>query len=382
MSGGSGGGGGGANQIESTGLGGTATSSPSQGNNGGNGFSGSGGAAGGGTMPFGEGQSGKGGSGPNMIGGTGSYIPGQGYGANSATPGGGGLGSWSVDGNPGNKGVVRIVWPGDTRRFPTTDVGPTPDPAIELTFDENTDFSNFNVGDTITDLGGNGTGTIYEVRPDEYIIKISPYSGDFTEGNLVQNEDVIITPTVPPTEPVDTEQYEAVGGAPIEVNVPPFTQIELAVADLEDNSIYFARTQYSTTNEKPAESKFSEYSSFQFGTLPSTTFSIVELSSTPTKVFFITVENVGGSNKYFIDDVQQAAINVLAGETYEFSIEHPSLEGHPFKFYTSANKASEYTEGVTYNDGFITLVAPEDTSVQIHYQCELHSIMGGIISIS
>ena len=102
---------------------------------------------------------------------------------------------------------------------------------------------------------------------------------------------------------------------------------------------------------------------------------------TPTTDFIVTVQNVGGYNKYFIDGVQQSALSLNAGQTYVFDTSDESMSGHPFKLYTSATKASEYTTGVTYGENSVTLVAPNDTSVQIHYQCELHSLMGGILSI-
>ena len=92
----------------------------------------------------------------------------------------------------------------------------------------------------------------------------------------------------------------------------------------------------------------------------------------------VTVQNVGGSNKYFIDGVQQDTLNLLEGNTYVFS--YPSA--HPFALSTTANGThgggSEYTVGVTRDTGANTLtyVVPSNAP-QLYYYCTAHSNMGG-----
>ena len=49
-----------------------------------------------------------------------------------------------------------------------------------------------------------------------------------------------------------------------------------------------------------------------------------------TLVKTVTVQSVGGSNKYFIDGVQQDTLELYEGNTYVFN--HPSA--HPFRFST------------------------------------------------
>jgi len=97
----------------------------------------------------------------------------------------------------------------------------------------------------------------------------------------------------------------------------------------------------------------------------------------------VTVQNVGGANKYFIDGVQQDTLNLLEGNTYIFS--YPSA--HPFALSTTANGThgggSEYTTGVTRDTGANTLtyVVPSNAP-QLYYYCTLHSGMGGTANTS
>ena len=92
----------------------------------------------------------------------------------------------------------------------------------------------------------------------------------------------------------------------------------------------------------------------------------------------VTVQNVSGSNVYFIDGVQQDTLNLLEGNTYVFS--YPSA--HPFALSTTANGThgggSEYTTGVTRDTGAntLTFVVPSNAP-QLYYYCTAHSNMGG-----
>jgi len=87
----------------------------------------------------------------------------------------------------------------------------------------------------------------------------------------------------------------------------------------------------------------------------------------------VTVSSVGGSNKYFIDGVQQQTLNLYEGNTYIFT--HPS--GHPFRFSTDSNNSSAYTTGVTVNSSTqVTIVVASDAPT-LYYYCSSHSGMGG-----
>jgi hypothetical protein len=96
-----------------------------------------------------------------------------------------------------------------------------------------------------------------------------------------------------------------------------------------------------------------------------------------TLVKTVTVSSVGGSNKYFIDGVQQDTLELYEGNTYVFN--YPSA--HPFKFSTTSNgthnSGSEYTTGVTHNSSTqVTIVVATGTPT-LYYYCSSHSAMGG-----
>ena len=132
------GGDGSPNVYQASGSAGSGGGGGGGGARGGNGESGGGG---GGTGLFGQGSSGTGGTGGcgvNNIGGgggggssggsgSGAYLSGccyyVAYGGNGGTYGGGGGRSQYGTPGSGNSGAVRIVWPGNTRSFPSTCVG-------------------------------------------------------------------------------------------------------------------------------------------------------------------------------------------------------------------------------------------------------------------
>jgi len=91
----------------------------------------------------------------------------------------------------------------------------------------------------------------------------------------------------------------------------------------------------------------------------------------------VTVASVGGSNKYFIDGVQQDTLELLEGNTYVFT--YPS--GHPFKFSTTSNgthnSGSEYTTGVTHNSSTQVTIVVATNAPTLYYYCSSHSGMGG-----
>ncbi|BAQ86090.1 tail fiber [uncultured Mediterranean phage uvMED] len=96
-----------------------------------------------------------------------------------------------------------------------------------------------------------------------------------------------------------------------------------------------------------------------------------------TLVRTVTVQSVGGSNKYFIDGVQQDTLELYEGNTYIFN--YPS--GHPFKFSTTSNgthaSGSEYTTGVTHNSSTQVTIVVASGAPTLYYYCSSHSGMGG-----
>jgi len=92
-----------------------------------------------------------------------------------------------------------------------------------------------------------------------------------------------------------------------------------------------------------------------------------------TLVKTVTVSSVGGSNKYFIDGVQQDTLELYEGNTYIFN--HPSA--HPFRFSTDSGNSNAYTTGVTVNSSTqVTIVVASDAPT-LYYYCSSHSGMGG-----
>ncbi len=104
-------------------------------------------------------------------------------------------------------------------------------------------------------------------------------------------------------------------------------------------------------------------------------------ASTITKT--VTVQNVSGSNKYFIDGSQTPTLNLYEGHTYKFDQSDGSNSGHPLRFYLDANKTTAYTTGVTTSGtpgsaGAYTQIVVASAAPTLHYQCSAHAAMGGV----
>ena len=114
----------------------------------------------------------------------------------------------------------------------------------------------------------------------------------------------------------------------------------------------------------------------------------------PTKTYKVIVFDDSGNNRYRFrnsaDDATYAAsavtLELQEGGTYTFDQSDSSNSGHPFRFYTAADKSGgEYTTGVTTSGTAgsagatvaITLAASAPT---LYYQCSAHAGMGGQIN--
>ena len=100
----------------------------------------------------------------------------------------------------------------------------------------------------------------------------------------------------------------------------------------------------------------------------------------------VTVQNVGGANKYFIGGVQQDTLELMESRTYYFDQSASSNSGHPLRFSTTSNGThaggSEYTTGVTTSgtpgsSGAYTQIVVAENAPTLYYYCTQHSGMGG-----
>ena len=91
----------------------------------------------------------------------------------------------------------------------------------------------------------------------------------------------------------------------------------------------------------------------------------------------------GASPVYSINDKENPAITLKRGVTYTFELK---ASGHPFwiKSKNSTGVGNAYTNGVTGNGlerGTLTFAVPVDAPALLHYNCQVHDMMNGVINI-
>jgi hypothetical protein len=103
-----------------------------------------------------------------------------------------------------------------------------------------------------------------------------------------------------------------------------------------------------------------------------------------TRTFRVTVVNVGGSNKYFIDGKQQYGLNLVKNRTlYTFDQSDSSNDGHPLRFYLDEGRTTPFTtnvvtQGTPGNAGAYTSIFVVNSGpTTLYYQCSSHAGMGG-----
>ena len=102
------------------------------------------------------------------------------------------------------------------------------------------------------------------------------------------------------------------------------------------------------------------------------------------RTFKVTVVNVGGSNKYFIDGRQQDGLNLMKDRNlYFFDQSDSSNSGHPLRFYLDAARSTlfstnVFTTGTPGNAGaYTSIFVTNDGPTTLYYQCSIHAGMGG-----
>tara|TARA_R100001129_G_scaffold123260_2_gene85888 strand:- start:2403 stop:3104 length:702 start_codon:yes stop_codon:yes gene_type:complete len=110
----------------------------------------------------------------------------------------------------------------------------------------------------------------------------------------------------------------------------------------------------------------------------------VTAGNTGTVYYTVTVQNVSGSNKYFLNGVQQPTITLTLGQSVNFTQSDSSNSGHPIAIYTDASKTTQITSGVvssgTAGSSGQTTYTPASTGT-FSYQCSAHAAMGGVINV-
>ena len=114
----------------------------------------------------------------------------------------------------------------------------------------------------------------------------------------------------------------------------------------------------------------------------SATVSLGTLSASVTGIttYTVTVASYYGANKYYIDGVRQATVNLSEGSTYRFDQSDGTNSGHPLRFSTTSDGThaggSEYTTGVTTTSTY-TQITVASGAPTLYYYCTNHSGMGG-----
>ena len=113
---------------------------------------------------------------------------------------------------------------------------------------------------------------------------------------------------------------------------------------------------------------------------------LVAPHSATTKNFTVTVASkdashryngTGSGNAYLIDGIQSPILTLTPGRTYRFV--HDNTGSHPLKFYLEADKTTNYTTGVNFQNTYTEITIGDETPNVLHYQCTAHGYMGNAI---
>ena len=100
----------------------------------------------------------------------------------------------------------------------------------------------------------------------------------------------------------------------------------------------------------------------------------------------VTVQSVGGANKYFIDGVQQPTLDLYEENVYRFDQSDSSNSTHGLRFSLTSDGThgggTEFTSGVTISgtpgsSGAYTEIQIPNRTNTLYYYCVNHSGMGG-----
>ncbi len=113
---------------------------------------------------------------------------------------------------------------------------------------------------------------------------------------------------------------------------------------------------------------------------------LAETSNTTTN-YVVTVAQVDGNNKFFIDGAEGTALTMVRGSTYVFDVSDATNTGHPFRIKEDGGAA--YTGGVvvTGTEGTagatVTIIVPQSAPNGLRYYCSIHGDpMGNAIAVT
>ena len=114
-----------------------------------------------------------------------------------------------------------------------------------------------------------------------------------------------------------------------------------------------------------------------------TEFTVTVAAKTSTHIY----HGSGSSNGYLLNNSVSPFIDLKVGNTYRFTQENASNNGHPLRFYYDSGKTTQYSTGVTTagspgsSGSYTQIVVSETTPNILYYQCSSHSLMGSRIDI-
>ena len=88
----------------------------------------------------------------------------------------------------------------------------------------------------------------------------------------------------------------------------------------------------------------------------------------------------GSSNGYKIDGEFSPFLVLTPGRTYRFT--NDNTGSHPLKFYLEADKTTNYTTGVNFQNTYTEITVSDQTPTVLHYQCTSHAYMGNAIHVN
>ena len=104
-----------------------------------------------------------------------------------------------------------------------------------------------------------------------------------------------------------------------------------------------------------------------------------------TQSYTVTVQDVGGSNYFFIDGTQAPVLDLIQGFTYTFDVSASSNSGHPLRFKDSSGNS--YTTGITssgtegQSGATVTFAVATGAPSALRYYCTAHgNSMGNTIT--